>query len=109
MFGFQSIQGIHILIGQFERQVLLQLHAFSRQVAHEESVINMKQAAIFLDHDVSIVSVLDLQEVSHQAISRERVDEVFALGLGIEDGLDGLAFFLQLVDGDRISHAFHNA
>ena len=69
----------------------------------------MKQTTIFLDHDVSIVSVLDLQEVGHQAIGRERVDEVFTLGLGVEDGLDGLAFFLELVDSYRISHAFHNA
>ena len=69
----------------------------------------MKQAAVFLDHDISIVSVLDLQEVSHQAIGSKRVDEIFTLGLGVEDGLDGLAFFLELVDSYCISHALHDA
>lgn len=108
MLGFQAVQGIHVLVGQLEGQILFQLHAFSWEVAHEEAIIDMKQTSIFLYHNVSIVSVFDLQEIGHQTISGESIDEVFTLSFGIKDGLNCFAFFLELVDGYCISDAFHN-
>ena len=63
MFGFESSKGIHIFIGEFKREILLELNSLSREITHEEPVVNMKDTTVLLDHYVAIMPILNLQEI----------------------------------------------
>ena len=41
-------------------------------------ITNVNDVSLLVDHDISVVSVLDLQQVAHHRVSRHRLDEIFA-------------------------------
>lgn len=53
-------QSLHIINCKFERQIGFKLNSFSGWVAHEKSIVDMKEVSIFSYHNISIVSVFDL-------------------------------------------------
>lgn len=69
----------------------------------------MKDTSILANHDISIMTVLNLQKIGDQTVGSERMDEVASLGLAIQHFLKSLSLPLQLINGDGISHALHDA
>jgi hypothetical protein len=65
---------------QLERSGL-EPHITSRRITEHETKVDVYQVTIPIDQDVSVVSILDLQQERDYAVSSERLDEV-PLSLG---------------------------
>jgi len=57
---------------------LLKLHALAWCVREEESKVNVHYVAFNVNHDISIVSVLDLKDVAKQGVGGQRFAEIVA-------------------------------
>ncbi len=60
MLGLESTKGFNILSCEFKRKILLKLHSFSWQVAHEKTIVNMKDTSVLLNHYIPIVTIFHL-------------------------------------------------
>ncbi len=60
MLGLESTKGFNILRCELKREILLKLHSFSWQVAHEKAIVNMKDTSILLYHNIPIVAIFNL-------------------------------------------------
>jgi hypothetical protein len=65
---------------QFERS-RFEPHVSARRVAQHETKIDVNQMTLPIDQDVSVMSILDLQQKGDDTISRKRFDEI-PLSLG---------------------------
>lgn len=54
----------------------LKLHALARSIAQQKSKINMQNVSFNINHNVTVVSVLNLQDVAHQGIGSQTVAEI---------------------------------
>lgn len=66
---------VNELLGQFEIGAL-KAHVFARGPIEDEPEIDVDDVAPIIDHDVAIVSVLDLKDVANHRIGREGFYEV---------------------------------
>jgi len=65
-------------VDEFDRQFewrALKLHITWR-VVEDEAVVNVEQTTVAEHHDIAIVAILDLQQVAHERIGRQRLDEI---------------------------------
>lgn len=69
----------------------------------------MKDASIFLDHDVTIMPIFDLQQVRDQTVPRQRMNEILRFAAIVQHCLQTAALLQQLVDCYCVFHAFHDA
>lgn len=66
---------------QLERTVAFQFDAFSWHIRQKEAKIDMKHLSISMQHDVSIMTILHLNDIHHQRIGSQTFSEVL---LGID-------------------------
>ena len=70
-----STEHFHLLLSQLEWS-LLELDSFARGVGEEEAKVDVHDMAFDIQHDVSVVPVLDLEDVAHETVGGERAAKV---------------------------------
>lgn len=65
IFGFQPSKCFYIVVCEFKGQVFLYLYPFSWRIAHEKAIIDMKDGAIIFYHNISIMTILNLQKIGN--------------------------------------------
>jgi hypothetical protein len=70
-----TTQDFHLFHCQLKR-CLLKLQTFARGVAKEESKINVHDVAFNVNQNVTIVSILDLEDVAQQRVGSQTLAEV---------------------------------
>ena len=68
-FGFGiSAQNVNKFLGQLKVR-RLEAHIFSWRPVEDETEIDVDEVPVFVDHDVSVMSILDLQDIADDAVS----------------------------------------
>lgn len=67
----------------------------------------MEDASILANHDVAVVTVLHLQEISNKTVCSECVDEIALFGLVIKYFLEAFSLAFEFIYSDSIPHTFH--
>ena len=71
-----AAQHICVLTQHFEGNCSFEGESFARHVGEEEAEVNVEYVALFVEEDVAVVSVFDLQEVADQTRRSQRLAEV---------------------------------
>mmetsp|Transcript_33658 Transcript_33658/g.51947 ORF Transcript_33658/g.51947 Transcript_33658/m.51947 type:complete len:312 (-) Transcript_33658:3040-3975(-) len=73
--GVDASEHLNHFGGELEGSAL-ELHSFSRGVREEESKVNMHDVPLDINKDVTVMSVLDLEDVAEQRVGSQRLAEV---------------------------------
>jgi len=99
-----SAQYIDELLGQLEIG-RLEAHVFAGRPVEDESEVDVDEMALLIDHDIAIMSVLDLQDVADDAVGSETLGEIESCLLELLGRLAAISLQEVLVKVDLVSFA----
>jgi hypothetical protein len=85
--GLDPAEYLDLLTCQLEGG-LLEFDALARSIAEKETEVDVHQVTCDINHDVTVVSILDLQDITHKRVSGKGSAEIVArflelLGLSV--------------------------